>query len=55
MDVYSRLVGSTDSATPGNKTDFTKKEFSIDQVSSMPFWLRNGKKPDFNSLADINA
>ena len=49
----SRLVGLTDSATSGNKTDFMIKGFPIDQVSSMPFWLENRKKSDFYSSSDL--
>ena len=50
----SRLANSTDSATSGNKIYFMRKEFSIDQVSLMPFWLENGKKSYFNPSFDIN-
>ena len=32
----SKVVGSTDSAKSRNKTDFMRKFFSINQVSSMP-------------------
>ena len=51
----SRVAGSTDSETSGNEIDFMRKKFSINQVSSMQFWLENFKKSDFNPSSDINV
>ena len=41
------------SATSGKKIDCMRKEFSIDQVRYMPFWLEDSKKLDFNSSSNI--
>ena len=42
------------SATSGKKIDCMRKEFSIDQVRYMPFWLEDSKKLDFNSSSNIS-
>ena len=41
------------SATSGKKIDYMRKEFSIDQVRYMPFWLEDSKKLYFNSSSNI--
>ena len=39
----SKLICSTERATSENKIDFMRKEFSIEEVSSLPFCLENCK------------